>query len=83
LLVLLAMICDLPAGQVADYSCADWARVLGVTEEQALEAADILSAWDVSWRTGELARGCTETRCQINIPPEVLARAALWDVLDT
>lgn len=82
LLVLLALICDLPSGEITDYSYADWARVLGVTEEEALAAADILAAWDVSWRSGELGRGGTGTRCRINIPPEVLAGADAWLELD-
>lgn len=75
LLILLAMICDLPSGEISDYSYADWAHVMGITEEQALEAADILSAWEVSWRTGELDRSGAGTHCLINIPPNVLARA--------
>jgi len=75
LLVLLAMICDLPSGEIADYSYQDWARVMGITEGEVLAAADLLAAWDISYRDGGLARPAT--RCRVVLPPAVFDHAAL------
>ncbi|GAB4590156.1 hypothetical protein [Nocardia sp. IFM 10818] len=60
LLLLLAMTCELPSGDLHDYSYTDWADVLGITEGEAVEAADILASLELSYRIGELRRPGTD-----------------------
>ncbi|MGC0367081.1 hypothetical protein ABH922_005133 [Rhodococcus sp. 27YEA15] len=56
LLMLLTMVCELPTGRIVDYDMEDWALVLGQTPVETVDAADLLSSMELSWRVGELTR---------------------------
>lgn len=81
--LLLAMTCELPSGELRDYSYLEWAEVLGVTELQVLEAADLLSAMDVSVRTGSLGAGEERSpSALLLIPPALLEVDELAGAVD-
>jgi len=75
MLVLLVNRCELPDGFVTDCDPAELGRAVGLTESQAIEALDVLSAQDLACQIGALTP--LEARYMVHLPVSVFEPAEL------